>query len=207
MATGTREAHGSDLGFRGYGAEQGTVENTPRGPRAGRAPLHRQKGIDRRIALSSFAPSQHRRLPTHVTAFCRSSAVESDLATDHERGDITRSAAPLRSWVEEKLAFLKTELKITDAQIVLWDGFAETARDLVKAAARRGAHPGTGASMIGPLMLPVRLAMRERRLAEELEALREWRPLIEPFYVGLSEAQKASADQWILRLFAMWGPP
>ena len=49
--------------------------------------------------------------------------------------------------------------------------------------------------------MPERLAMRERDLASDLEALRQWKAIIETFYAGLSEEQRRGADQLLTQLF------
>ena len=42
-------------------------------------------------------------------------------------------ATGMSEHVEGRLAFLKTELKITDAQLPLWNSFAQAVRDNAKA--------------------------------------------------------------------------
>jgi Lon protease-like protein len=144
----------------------------------------------------------------HMAAFSPTDTM--DLPTDRGQGKASNELEPAgrKPWpgpsAEERLAFLKAELDITDAQTALWDWFAEAARDLVKAAARRGSHPGIGVppARMPPVLL-VRLAMREGLLAEQLEVVREWKAVIEPFYAALSEAQKAGADRLMMPLFAV----
>jgi hypothetical protein len=83
-------------------------------------------------------------------------------------GDMPMMAA-MAGHVEGRLAFLKTELKITDAQLPLWDAVA----DAIRANAK-----GMGEMMPGAMgahqtaTLPDRLAMREKMIAGHLEALR-----------------------------------
>ena len=52
-----------------------------------------------------------------------------------------------------------------------------------------------------PAALPERLAMREQQLASDLELLRQWKSIVETFYVGLSEEQRRGADQLLTQLF------
>ena len=78
----------------------------------------------------------------------------------------------------------------------LWEVFAEALRDFLKARSRPGIGGPSGAAA-----LPERLAMRERDLASDLEALRQWKAIIETFYTGLSEEQRRGADQLLTQLF------
>jgi len=99
-------------------------------------------------------------------------------------------------YVKGRLAFMKAELDISDTQEQLWEVFAEALRDFLKA--RSG--PGIGGAA-GAAGLPERLAMRERDLACDLEALRQWKAIVETFYAGLSEDQRRGADQLLTLLF------
>jgi LTXXQ motif family protein len=93
--------------------------------------------------------------------------------------------------VEGWLAFLKTELKVTDAQQKLWDRVA--------AALRANAHAVTEMrrtmmATAAAATLPERLAAREKLLTARLDALRTYKGAVDPFYAALSEAQKKTAD-------------
>jgi Clp amino terminal domain, pathogenicity island component/LTXXQ motif family protein len=99
-------------------------------------------------------------------------------------------------YVKGRLAFLKAELEISDAQGRLWEVFAEALRDFLKA--RSKPSMGSPAAASG---LPERLAIRERELASDLESLRQWKAIIETFYAGLSEQQSRRADQMLAQLF------
>ena len=101
--------------------------------------------------------------------------------------------------IEGRLAFIKAELKITDAQEPLWNAYAAAARDnagtmLARCTAMMGQH-GTSA-----LTLPERLDQHEQLMAAQLDALRALNKTLKPLYAALSDGQKQSADQ----LF--WGP-
>ena len=97
--------------------------------------------------------------------------------------------------VEGRLAFLKTELKITDAQLPLWNPVADAMR----------ANAKTMGDMAGGMMggsqtatLPDKLAMREKMMAAHLEALRKFKAAVDPLYAALSEEQKKSADELLI---------
>jgi hypothetical protein len=100
--------------------------------------------------------------------------------------------AAMAGHVEGRLAFLKTELKITDAQLPLWNAVADAIRSNTK---------GMGEMMRGAMgarqtaTLPDRLAMREKMITEHLEALRKLKTALDPLYAALSEEQKKTADQ------------
>lgn len=91
--------------------------------------------------------------------------------------------------VEGRIAFLRTELKVTPAQEPLWEAVAEALRESAGAAEhmmRQGAAVQT---------LPSVLERRERTLSARLEATRRLKAAVEPFYAALDETQKATADK------------
>jgi hypothetical protein len=93
--------------------------------------------------------------------------------------------------VEGRLAALKTELKITDAQAPQWNRFA----DALRAAAK--SMNGLFAQMMQPgatTTLPTRLDRHEKMLSAHLNALRTLKDAVEPLYASLSDEQKTLAD-------------
>lgn len=97
--------------------------------------------------------------------------------------------------VEGRLAFIKTELKITDAQLPLWNAVADAIRADAKVM---GDMPG---GMIGSMQaatLPDKLVTREKMLTAHLEALHRFRATVEPLYAALSDDQKKTADELLL---------
>ncbi len=101
--------------------------------------------------------------------------------------------------VEGRIAFLKTELKITDAQLPLWNGFAQAMRDNAKAmqGAMQG-MPGMSGGMMGmsqAATLPDKLAAREKMLSGRLDTVRKLKAAAEPLYAALSADQKKTADE------------
>jgi len=93
--------------------------------------------------------------------------------------------------VEGRIAFLKTELKITDAQQPLWNAVADAMRANAKELAEM---PHGMAMMDGSGTLPEKLAVREKAMAAHLGALRRLRSAIDPLYAALSIDQKKTAD-------------
>jgi hypothetical protein len=97
--------------------------------------------------------------------------------------------------VEGRLAFLKTELTITDAQLPQWNAVA----DAIRANAKGMDAMAEG--MMGNMQaatLADKLASREKMLTARLEALRELRAPVEPLYAALSDEQKKTADELIV---------
>lgn len=90
--------------------------------------------------------------------------------------------------VEGRIAFLRTELKVTDAQQPLWEAVADALRENARASA------GMMQQEADATGLPASLERQERQLSGRLEALQRLRAAVEPFYASLDEAQKAAAD-------------
>jgi hypothetical protein len=98
--------------------------------------------------------------------------------------------------VEGRIAFLKAELKITDAQLPQWNALAD--------AMRHNAH------MMGPMMgmgqdgsLPDKLAAREKQLDGQLDAIRKLKAAVDPLYAALSADQKKTADEIMISPMGM----
>ena len=94
--------------------------------------------------------------------------------------------------IEGRIAFLKTELKITDAQQPLWDAVADAMRANSKDMT---GMPNRMSMMQSPGPLPEKLAAREQAMSVQLEALRSLKTAVESLYAALSEDQKKTADQ------------
>jgi len=107
--------------------------------------------------------------------------------------------AMMTGHIEGRLAYLKTELKITDAQDSLWNAYASAARDNAQAmtahcTAMMGQRGTTGVS------LPDRLDQHEQFMAAQLEAMRTMNKALKPLYAALSDSQKQTANQFL------WSP-
>lgn len=101
--------------------------------------------------------------------------------------------------IEGRLAYLKTELKITDAQDSLWNAYASATRDNAQAMATHctammGQRGATGIS------LPDRLDQHEQFIAAQLDAMRAMNKALKPLYAALNDNQKQTANQFL------WGP-
>ena len=105
----------------------------------------------------------------------------------------------MTSHIEGRLAYLKTELKITDAQDSLWNAYASAARDNAQAmtthcTAMMGQRGATG------LSLPDRLDQHEQFMAAQLDAMRTMNKALKPLCAALNDSQKQTANQFL------WGP-
>jgi hypothetical protein len=93
--------------------------------------------------------------------------------------------------VEGRIAFLRTELKITDAQAGAWDAFAEAlrtnAKKLGEVRATMMVH------MNASLQAPDRLALQEQWLVARLDGTRTIRLAVTALYGVLSDDQKKTA--------------
>jgi len=99
--------------------------------------------------------------------------------------------------IEGRLAFLETELGITEAQRPLWDTFADAlranARGMAAAMAdMQGMMPAQSAA------LPQRIELQERMLAARLDGLRQVNAALQPLYAALDDAQKRTADALVM---------
>jgi LTXXQ motif family protein len=104
--------------------------------------------------------------------------------------------AMMAGHVEGRLAFLKTELKITNAQMPLWNAVANA----IRANATTMSTMMSG-GMIGKTQtatLPDKLALREKMMSAHLDALRKFEAAVDPLYAALDPEQKKTADQLLM---------
>jgi hypothetical protein len=102
--------------------------------------------------------------------------------------------------IEGRLAFLKAELKITDAQLPFWNAFAQAMRD---DASTMQAMPHPMMGMNKAATLPDKLAERETMLTARLEAVRKLKTAADPLYAALTADQKKTADEIMLSPMGM----
>lgn len=104
--------------------------------------------------------------------------------------------------LEGRLAFIKAELKITDAQLPAWNAFAEAVRGnaqtmKVEQQAMHG-RVGTGVS------LPDRLLAQANAFTAHAEEMTRFKAALDPLYASLSAEQKKTADEIV---FSPMGVP
>ncbi|HYH21829.1 MAG TPA: Spy/CpxP family protein refolding chaperone [Azospirillum sp.] len=94
--------------------------------------------------------------------------------------------------VEGRIAFLKTELRITDAQKQPWEAFADALR--ANAKAQQAVHEQMGKGGM-PASWPDRLALQQKALSARLDALKTLEAAAKPLYAVLTDEQRKAADR------------
>ena len=89
--------------------------------------------------------------------------------------------------VEGRIAFLKAELKITDAQLPLWNAVAGAMRDHARSMATMSGH--TTGTLLG------RLGAMDKAMTARLDALHKLKSAVDPLYAALTDEQKKVADE------------
>lgn len=106
--------------------------------------------------------------------------------------------------VDGRLAFLKTELTITDAQTAAWDKLAEAIRK--SAASRTERMRGKWSGDEPGKTLVERLEAHEQFMSARLDELKQIKAAWSELYQGLAESQKKEADEIVLPMMGMGGP-
>ena len=96
------------------------------------------------------------------------------------------------SHTEGRLAFIKTELKITDAQGPQWNAFADAVR--TNAAAMTDMHRSMASQKMPGSTLPERLAMEDKVLSAHFSAFKKVHESLTKLYDVLSPEQRKAAD-------------
>ena len=99
--------------------------------------------------------------------------------------------------VEGRIAFLRTELKITDAQASSWNAFADALRTNARklGEVRTSMAPHMGAAQQQPPALTVRLNLQEQWLIARLEGTRAIKSTFANLYAVLTEDQRKTAGE------------
>jgi len=108
--------------------------------------------------------------------------------------------AMMAKHIDGRLAFLKTELKITDAQLPLWNALAQAMR--ANATAMQ-AMPDAMMGMSKAATLPDKLTERETMLTARIEAVRKLKGAVDPLYAALDANHKKTADEIMLSPMGM----
>jgi hypothetical protein len=98
--------------------------------------------------------------------------------------------------LEGRLAFVKTELKISDAQVPQWNAFADSIR--VNAKSMTEMHQSVMSGGAAGKTLPERLALEQKALSAHLDALNKIAAALNALYDALSPEQKKIADEIII---------
>jgi hypothetical protein len=106
--------------------------------------------------------------------------------------------------VEGRIAFIKTELKITEAQASAWNQLADAIRtsaknhnERMKAAFSREEKAKT---------LPERVEVQEQFVSARLDEIKQIKGSLANLYAVLSDTQKKEADDIVLPMAGMGGP-
>jgi hypothetical protein len=98
--------------------------------------------------------------------------------------------------IEGRIAFLRAELKITDAQMSAWNAFADAlranAKKLGEVRAAMMSRSGSGQQL---LTLADRLDVQEQWLVARLEGIRAIKPAFVNLFGTLSDEQKKTANE------------
>jgi hypothetical protein len=103
--------------------------------------------------------------------------------------------------IEGRLAFIKTELKITEPQTAAWNELAEAVRTSVKRHNERIEAFLTGKTKTGTL--PERLDAQEQFLSVRLDEIKQIKGSLNKLYAVLSDDQKKEADNIVLPVVGM----
>jgi hypothetical protein len=107
--------------------------------------------------------------------------------------------------IDGRLAFLKTELKITDAQATAWDSFAQAVRSTAEAhnTLMRGMMDEMHDGKFFKKPLPERLTYQQSMMETHLEQIRTVRSAVDALYAVLDDTQKKAADDIVLPMMGM----
>ena len=107
--------------------------------------------------------------------------------------------------IDGRLAFLKTELKITDEQTPSWDELAGVIRSTAELhnALMQGMLKEFQDGEFLKKPLPERLAYQQTHLEARLEQVKTVRAAVEKLYAKLSDEQKQAADEIVLPMMGM----
>jgi hypothetical protein len=104
--------------------------------------------------------------------------------------------------IEGRLAFMKTELKITDAQAAAWKEFADAVRASAKHRNERMKAVFAGEAKT----LPQRVEAQEQFMSVRLDEIRAIKAALKGLYDVLSDEQKKEADDMVIPMVGMGGP-
>lgn len=107
--------------------------------------------------------------------------------------------------IDGRLAFLKTELKITDAQSATWDELADVIRTTSKThnEMMRGMMKEMQSGDFFKKSLPERLSIQQTHMEARLEQIKTVKAAVDKLYAILDEDQKKVADDIVLPMMGM----
>ncbi len=105
--------------------------------------------------------------------------------------------------VDGRLAFIKAELKITEAQTPAWNDLSAAIRT---AAKQRNEHMRTVFREAQAKTLLERLDAQEQFMSARIEEIKQIKGSLKALYAVLSDEQKKEADSIVLPMVGMGGP-
>lgn len=104
--------------------------------------------------------------------------------------------------IEGRLAFMRAELKITEAQVPAWNQLA----DIIRAAAKHRNERMKSVFSGEPKTLPERVELQEQFMTVRLEEIKSIKAALKSLYGVLSDEQKKEADEMVIPMVGMGGP-
>jgi hypothetical protein len=118
---------------------------------------------------------------------------------DHGGGMMKEMMCGFTEHLDARLAYLKTELKITEPQTPQWNAFADAWRALAQKASAKCAISDEH-QMDAKQGVPGKLSMMETHMADHLEIVRAQKAALEPLYNVLTDDQKKAANETLMRV-------
>lgn len=110
-------------------------------------------------------------------------------------GGMDMSGMGMTERIEGRIAFLRAELQITDAQSKVWDVFADVLRNNAKLF--KDASMPMMAEASAPRLL-AQLESQERMYDARLEGVRAMKATLAPLYENFSAEQRKTADELLV---------
>lgn len=106
--------------------------------------------------------------------------------------------------IEGRLAFLKAELKITDAQTPQWNKLADAIRTSAKSMRERMQTRQSGGQPAATL--PERIERHEQFMTARLDEIKQVKGALNELYASLTEDQKREANNLVPQLMGIESP-
>ena len=107
--------------------------------------------------------------------------------------------------IDGRLAYMKTELKITDAQTAAWDELAKVIHDTAEThnALMREMKKDVRSGDFFEIPLPERLTVQQTHMEARLEQIKSVKAAVDKLYALLDDDQKKTADDIVLPSMGM----
>lgn len=131
---------------------------------------------------------------TLLAAIAGTAPAQAQPATDQVKVEQQSERPAPGRFIEGRLAFLRTELKLTEAQLPLFERLADEMRAGAKAMEARHAER-KARDKAQPVSAVERLEKRNAVMKEATAASDRFLAALKPLYASLSDEQKTIADQ------------